>query len=110
MVTEALKLYSTKGLKKAVQYLVASNFISDTPRDIANFLRIYKKDLDPLSIGDFLSEPDVDGGEYWKAIRLQYVRAIAFHGMTLEEALRHLLTDSGFRYVDVVHDVCVHVA
>lgn len=36
-------------------------------------------------------------GEYWKAIRLQYVRAIAFHGMTLEEALRHLLTDSGFR-------------
>lgn len=110
MVTEALKLYNTKGLKKAVQYLVASNFISDTPRDIANFLRIYKKDLDPLSIGDFLSEPDVDGGEYWKAIRLQYVRAIAFHGMTLEEALRHLLTDSGFRYLDVVHDVCVHVA
>ncbi|CAM9933182.1 unnamed protein product, partial [Ectocarpus sp. 4 AP-2014] len=97
VVTEALQLYSTKGLKKAVQHLVASNFISDTPRDIANFLRIYKKDLDPLSIGDFLSEPDVDGGEYWKAIRLQYVRAIAFHGMTLEEALRHLLTDSGFR-------------
>ncbi|CAM9848521.1 unnamed protein product, partial [Hapterophycus canaliculatus] len=97
VVTQALELYSTKGLKKAVQYLVASNFISDTPRDIANFLRIYKKDLDPLSIGDFLSEPDVDGGEYWKSIRLQYVRAIAFHGMTLEEALRHLLTDSGFR-------------
>lgn len=36
-------------------------------------------------------------GEYWKSIRVQYVRAIAFHGMTLEEALRHLLTDSGFR-------------
>lgn len=32
VVTQALKLYSTKGLKKAVQYLVASNFISDTPR------------------------------------------------------------------------------
>lgn len=60
-MTQALELYSTKGLKKAVQHLVASNFISDTPRDIANFLRIYKKDLDPLSIGDFLSEPDVDG-------------------------------------------------
>lgn len=36
-------------------------------------------------------------GDYWKSIRLQYVRAIAFHGMTLEDALRHLLTDSGFR-------------
>lgn len=24
-------------------------------------MRIYKKDLDPLSIGDFLSEPDADG-------------------------------------------------
>lgn len=32
VVTQALELYSTKGLKKAVQYLVASNFISDTPR------------------------------------------------------------------------------
>lgn len=32
VVTEALKLYSTKGLKNAVRYLVASNFISDTPR------------------------------------------------------------------------------
>ncbi|CAN0036923.1 unnamed protein product, partial [Sphacelaria rigidula] len=97
VVAQALHLYSTKGLKKAVQFLVASNFISDTPRDIANFLRIYKDDLDPLSIGEFLGEPDLDDGDYWKAIRLQYVRAIAFHGMTLEEALRHLLTDSGFR-------------
>lgn len=32
VVTQALKLYRTKGLKKAVQHLVASNFISDTPR------------------------------------------------------------------------------
>lgn len=30
-------------------------------RDIANFLRIYKDDLDPWSIGDFLSEPDLNG-------------------------------------------------
>ncbi|CAN0378909.1 unnamed protein product, partial [Discosporangium mesarthrocarpum] len=36
-------------------------------------------------------------GDYWKAIRIQYVRAIAFQGLTLEEALRHLLTNSGFR-------------
>lgn len=32
VVTQALELYATKGLKKAVQFLVASNFISDTPR------------------------------------------------------------------------------
>lgn len=32
VVTQALKLYSTKGLKKAVQYLIGTNFISDTPR------------------------------------------------------------------------------
>jgi hypothetical protein len=39
LLLQALELYQKKGLKKAVQYLVASNFISDTPRDIANFLR-----------------------------------------------------------------------
>lgn len=32
VVTQALHLYNTKGLKKAVQFLIASNFISDTPR------------------------------------------------------------------------------
>ncbi|CAN0484037.1 unnamed protein product, partial [Discosporangium mesarthrocarpum] len=32
VVKQALDLYHTKGLKKGVQYLIASNFISDTPR------------------------------------------------------------------------------
>lgn len=32
VVTTALKIYHSKGLKKAVQFLIASNFISDTPR------------------------------------------------------------------------------
>lgn len=41
-------------------FIVQSSPAFGACRDIANFLRIYKKDLDPLSIGDFLSEPDVD--------------------------------------------------
>ncbi|CAM9613184.1 unnamed protein product, partial [Phaeothamnion confervicola] len=97
VMKQALELYHAKGLKKAVQYLVASSFLADTPHDIANFLRVYRQELDAAAIGEFLSEPDFDSGEYWKLIRLQYVRAISFHGMTLEEALRHLLTNSGFR-------------
>lgn len=32
----------------------------DNDRDIANFLRIFKDDLDLLSIGEFLGEPDQD--------------------------------------------------
>ncbi|CAM9412729.1 unnamed protein product [Chrysoparadoxa australica] len=64
-----MDIYKKKGLKKAVQFLVASDFLSDTPRDIANFLRLYQLDLDATSIGEFLSEPDFDNGGYWKLIR-----------------------------------------
>jgi hypothetical protein len=97
MMQQALELNRKGGLKKCVQYLIASGFIADSPRDITNFLRIYQEELDPAGIGEFLSEPDAKGSDYWRLIRLQYVRAMSFHGMTLEDALRHFLTNGGFR-------------
>jgi len=97
-LTQALQLYKSKGLKKAIQYLVACDFMSDTPRDIASFLRIYRDLLDPVAIGDYLGEGGIGSDTaYYNLIRLCYVRAISFHNMSLEQALRHFLTNCGFR-------------
>ena len=97
-LTQALALYRAKGLKKTVQFLVASTFMSDTPRDVASFLRVYRDLLDPEAIGDFLGEGgNVHDAAYWNLVRLSYIRGISFHNMTLEQALRHFLTRCGFR-------------
>lgn len=83
----ALEIAKRKSLKKAVEYLIACNVLSPSPRDIANFLRINKESLDPTALGNYLSESGTGGAEneYWKSIRHLYVRAISFVGMNIEE-------------------------
>jgi hypothetical protein len=66
--------------------------------------RIYQDDLDAASIGDFLSEPDYDGGDYWKAIRLQYVRYVYLF-MYLVSVLCVNSTLDGRLYG---HSACMH--
>lgn len=47
ILAEAIRIYkASKDLKKAVKYLVTQRFISDTPHEIANFLRVYKNKFD----------------------------------------------------------------
>eukprot|EP00644_Phytophthora_capsici_P011123 jgi/Phyca11/110193/e_gw1.18.701.1 len=94
LLKRAMEISSTKSLKKALEYLVAMNFIKNTPRSITSFLRIYHDFFDETEIGDYLGE----GDENFKVqVRLTYVRAISFKGMTLVESLRHFLTNGGFR-------------
>jgi hypothetical protein len=82
----ALEIAKQKSLKKAIDYLIACNSLSPSPRDIANFLRIHKDELDPVSLGEYLSETGVGAEtEWWKSIRHLYVRAISFVGMKVEE-------------------------
>jgi hypothetical protein len=82
----ALDIAKQKSLKKAIDYLIACNSLSPSPRDIANFLRIHKDELDPISLGEYLSETGVGAEtEWWKSIRHLYVRAISFVGMQVEE-------------------------
>ncbi len=97
IVKRALDLYQTEGLKKCVDFLIVSNYITDSPRDIATFLHVFHEELSPNCVGEFLSEPDEDGEDKWKRICLQYVKAISFHDMSLEKALRCFLTTCGFR-------------
>lgn len=94
LLKRAIEISSTKSLKKAIEYLVAMNFVKDTPRDITSFLRIYHDFFDETELGDYLGEGDED---FKVQVRLTYVRAISFEGMTLVESLRHFLTSGGFR-------------
>ncbi|GMF38798.1 unnamed protein product [Phytophthora fragariaefolia] len=94
LLNRSKEIASSKSLKKALEYLVAVNFIKDSPRSIASFLRINHDSFGEAEIGDYLGEGDED---FKVQVRLTYVRAISFKGMTLVESLRHFLTNGGFR-------------
>jgi len=96
-LNKAFKINQTKGLKKALNYLTACNFLAPNPREISNFLRVYQSRLDPVNLGDYLSEGGLNDEEYWNLIRYQYVRAISFENLNVEQGLRHFLTNGGFR-------------
>ena len=78
---------SNKSLEKAIDYLVACNVLTPSPRDIASFLRIHKSDLNPNDLGKYLGEGGADGSEaeYWNLIRFSFIRANSFVGMTVEQ-------------------------
>merc|ERR1711865_646531 len=86
------------GLNKAIDYLIACNVLQYSPRDISSFLRIHREDLDSSDLGKYLGEGGSDPAEadFWNLIRFNYIRAISFIGMNVEEGLRHLLTQGGF--------------
>ncbi|GMI09374.1 hypothetical protein TrLO_g6817 [Triparma laevis f. longispina] len=93
----AFDIIDQKGLKKALNYLIAANFLTPSPRDVSNFLRMYQTSLDATILGDYLGEGGRGDEEYWNLIRYHYVRAISFEGMNVEGGLRHFLTNCGFR-------------
>ena len=95
----AAGIATKKGLKKAVDYLVAYGALTPDPRAIATFLRLHKDRFDPAELGRYLGETGTNAAEkeYWNSIRHCFVRAISFLGMNLDAALRHFLTHCGFR-------------
>eukprot|EP00557_Chaetoceros_sp_GSL56_P011172 CAMPEP_0176485444 /NCGR_PEP_ID=MMETSP0200_2-20121128/5040_1 /TAXON_ID=947934 /ORGANISM="Chaetoceros sp., Strain GSL56" /LENGTH=2385 /DNA_ID=CAMNT_0017882083 /DNA_START=272 /DNA_END=7429 /DNA_ORIENTATION=+ len=95
----AFDIMQTKSLKKALDYLIACNFLTPSPRDIASFLRLYQIRIDTSALGDYLGEGGTDGDEVerYNLIRFHYTSAISFVGMNVEQGLRHFLTNCGFR-------------
>ena len=83
----AFEIARTKNLKKAVDYLIACDFLTPSPRDVAAFLRLHRAQLDPAALGIFLAEGGTGGGEieYWNQIRFNYFRPISFVGMNVEQ-------------------------
>ncbi len=99
-LNNAIAIYKEKeSLKKAIDYLVQNDFMTNNPQEIASFLRVYKNSFDPSSIGDYLGEGGKNESEveYWKQIRFRYTRAVSFVELELEPALRLYLTGCGFR-------------
>jgi brefeldin A-inhibited guanine nucleotide-exchange protein len=93
-LAKAMELAKTKGVKKAVDFLIREKVLSDSPKEIASFLRIHHDKLDEVDIGDYLGEGDLDAK---KNLRMAYVRAISFTGMSFDASIRHYLTNCGFR-------------
>ena len=95
----AFELISTKGLKKGIDYLIASRLLTSSPRHISAFLRIHQSSIDAGILGEYLGEGGVDGADvdFFNLIRFNFARATSFVGMNVEQAIRHYLTDCGFR-------------
>jgi hypothetical protein len=85
-LTAAFDILAAKGLKKAMEYLIACNILTPSPRDIATFLRVHQKKIPPHLLGDFLGEGSDSISDHWDMIRYHYVRAISFVDMNVEEA------------------------
>jgi hypothetical protein len=83
----AFGIAKKKSLNKAIDYLIACDILTKSPRDIASFLRIHKDDLKPSDLGRYLGEGGTDGSEteHWNLIRFNYIRAHSFVGMGAEQ-------------------------
>jgi hypothetical protein len=83
----AFDIAEKKGLKKAIDYLIACNVLTPSPRDIASFLRIHKADLSKTALGRYLGEGGLNRSEteYWNFLRFNYIRAISFAGLNVEQ-------------------------
>lgn len=83
----AFDLIASKGLKKGLDYLIASRILRAEPRDVSSFLRIHQSSIDPAVLGEYLGEGGIDGSDkdYWNHIRFNYARAVSFVGMNIEQ-------------------------
>ena len=86
-ISVAFNISREKSLIKAIDYLIACNVLTASPREISSFLRIHCEDLEPSVLGSYLGEGGSDHSEtdFWNQIRFNYIRAISFVGMTVEE-------------------------
>ena len=88
-----------------IQLLLRTGFVSNTPQEIAKFVRIYKNNFDPVEIGDYLGEGGKTEMEmlFFNQIRYWYTRAVSFVEMELEPALRYSIHPV---YIDHLLTIC----
>ncbi len=100
LLDKAITLVKETGnVHKAVNYLVSSGYVSDSPESIATMLRLNAQAFGDQPLGDYLGEEGKydKEGEFMNKIRLAYIRTMRFTGKSFDEALRELLTKGGFR-------------
>lgn len=83
----AAEIADKKTLKKAVEYLIACNVLTPSPREIATYLRVNQEKWDPVELGIYLGEGGTSSidAEFFNSIRSLYVRAVSFVGMNVEQ-------------------------
>ena len=95
---KAIRLAQTDSLKSALGFYRLSNPANAQPMELAKFL--YRNDsLDKVEVGDLLSGTTdrFMKHEQYDELRRCYISLLDFTGLTLDQALRTFLSDSGFR-------------
>ena len=95
---KAIRLAQTDSLKSALGFYRLANPANAQPMEMAKFL--YRNDsLDKVEVGDFLSSTTDKfmKHEQYEELRRCYISLLDFTGLTLDQALRTFLSDSGFR-------------
>lgn len=84
----AFDMIATKGMKKGVDFLIASRLLTPSPRHIATFLRVHMSSIDSGLLGEYLGEGGVDGADtdFFNLVRFNFVRATSFVSMSIEQA------------------------
>lgn len=88
-----------ESLKKGIKYLIDNGCLKDDPEVICTFLRSQNDKIDENLVGDYLGEGGVTDEEvaFYNKLRMHYIQGINCKGLDFVEALRRLLTKSGFR-------------
>ena len=95
---KAIRLAQTDSLKSALGFYRLANPANAHPMELAKFL--YRNDsLDKVEVGDLLSGTTdrFMRHEQYDELRRCYISLLDFTGLTLDQALRTFLSDSGFR-------------
>eukprot|EP00536_Pseudo-nitzschia_multiseries_P011494 jgi/Psemu1/206004/e_gw1.394.36.1 len=86
IISVAISISNEKGLMKAIEYLIACDVLTASPREISSFLQVHCADFDPSALGKYLGECGSEHEtDFWNQIRYNYIRATSFIGMTVDE-------------------------
>ena len=90
---------AAKGTRKAIQYLIASGYIEETPISVASLLRLHAEKFGEEELGDYLGDGGKDEVEqlFMTNLRVAFTRSLPFAGLSFDASLRMFLTHGGFR-------------
>lgn len=107
---KAIALAHRKSLRKALDLLLESGHVSPSPGEFCNWIRDHIDAIDDTVVGDYLGEDGLEpvspSGEmapshrttaFMLQFRDTFIGAMSFAGMGFVPALRHMLTQGGFR-------------
>lgn len=81
--------------RRGLAFLVSKGHIEFTPKDVSNFLHVYKDRLDKTMVGEYLGKEREYENGFCLSVLHEYVDYMDFHEMGFAEAMRYFL--SGFR-------------